>query len=296
MQAVACCPLCCSGTAAREAAVERGFTYRRCDACEVLFLDPMPDPAELVRRYGCSHGETFDRGADRTLSYERTLEARRRWELVGPRIRPGGLVVELGCGSGHFLAAAREAGRRVVGLEIGDEAIRLGREELGLDVRGGTLDDLPEEADAVVAFNVLSHLIDPEETLQQARRRLRGDGLLVLETGNVAELPARRFPPLGAPEHVLHYGERSVRRLLDRAGFRVERVERRNVEWQRSLLELRAQGRRPESGGGNGHGPLRPNRWRRPAARLLLAARYLLGRFGADARHFCTMFAFARPR
>lgn len=288
------CPLCGAAAGEPNAVAERDWTYHRCGGCDLLFLHPMPDPASLEHLYACHEGQTFNREADRSLTYERTLEARLRWKMVSRHLRPGGRIIELGCGGGHFLALARDAGHPVLGFELGNEAVGHAREAFGLDVRNGTLDGTPEPADAMVWFNVLSHLPEPERTLERAHAWLRPDGLLVLETGNVGELPAEKRPPLGAPEHVLHYGERSIRRLLDRAGFEIAAIERRNVEWQRSILGWRRP--RAASGGGNGAAAPKPSRWRRPAAWVLLNARYRLGRLGADARHFCTLFVFARRR
>jgi SAM-dependent methyltransferase len=285
------CFLCGSAEVEPAVATERGWGYHRCGRCEVLFLAPRPTPEELERIYQGHSGATFHRGADRTMRFERELEARLRWALVSRRLRPGARIVELGCGTGDFLALARARGHPVLGFEADDDPIRFAREAFGLDVRRGALEGKPEPADAMVWFNVLSHLADPAETLRTARRWLRPGGLLVIETGNVGELPARRFPPLGAPEHLFHFGERGLRRLLDRCGYEVIGLERRNVEWQRRLLGVRPP--RSNAAAAVPAAP-RPSPWRRPASWLLLTARFRLGRFGADKRHFCTLFIFAR--
>lgn len=281
------CRLCGSTDVEPGVARERGWTYHRCAACAFLFLHPAPTAGQLDAIYNGCAGHTFHRGADRALAYERRLEARLRYATIERHLKPGARIVELGCGGGHFLAVARDAGHPVVGFELGDDPVAFAREEFGLDVRRGTLDGDPEPADVLIGFNVLSHLPEPEETLGVARRWLRPGGLLVLETGNVGELAASRYPPLGAPEHIFHYGEPSLRALLDRCGYQVAGIDRRNVEWQRAMLAAKPKR--------SSNGAPRRRPWRRPLSWLLLTARFRLGRFNADARHFCTLFVFARP-
>jgi len=291
------CPLCASGgpTLHRE---EEGGRYFRCGRCGLVFLHPRPSPGELERLYQREEGATFHHGAEIREAYEKRLEARLRLRVLGPALRsaPSRTALEIGCGGGYLLDLLRRSGWSVSGTEMADDYVRFARGALGLDVGR----DFPRDRrfGAVLLFNVLSHLHDPPDDLARCREALLPRGVLVLETGNAAEVEPSRAGPLGAPEHLWHFSEASLRLLLGRLGFRDVRVRRFNVEWQRGAL--RRLGRRgagkPADGPPRESARPRPGRdlLRRLAAHVLLGLRFGLGRFLADRRHACTLFAAAR--
>ncbi len=297
MTVLPACPLC--KTPSPPWHVEAGATYHRCPVCPFLFLHPAPDAAELERLYEAEQGATFHHAAEIAASHEKRLEARHRLSLVGAALAqaPRRSALELGCGAGYLLERLRQDGWDVAGVEKAEAYLRFARETLGLDV---TRDPPPGPFGAVLLFNVLSHLHDPLAELRACRERLVPGGVLALETGNAAEVPPERVGHFGAPEHVWHFSEKALRDVLARAGFTDIRIRRRNVEPQRRLLRrlgaLRGTSRPPAAPPGAPPAP--PPRAasfkRRLASRILLWMRFTRGRFGADDRHFCTLFVTAR--
>lgn len=286
------CPLCRQDSG-RPHHDEAGCRYYRCARCGFVYLFPRPSVEELHRLYQEEAGATFHHGAEIREAFEKDLEARYRLAVAGPALRqaPVRSALEIGCGAGFLLARLRRMGWEVAGTEMSEDYLRFAR-TLGLEV--GT--EAPSRSfGAVLLFNVLSHLADPEEDLRAFGRRLFPGGVLVLETGNAAEVPPSRVGPHGAPEHLWHFSERNLRNLLGELGFRDVRVQRRNVEWQRGLLSLAGGLRRRRKGGGSSSAPrVRPRPPRAWASRLLLGLRFHAGRFLADRAHFCTLFVTAR--
>jgi SAM-dependent methyltransferase len=158
--------------------------------------------------------------------------------------RSTGRILEVGCGVGHFLTAARKVGFETWGTEISSSALtRL--QALGFDVRRGDLPDLrlpDEHFDAVVLFEVIEHLPDPGRYLQECRRLLRPGGLLLLTTPNFDSL-SRRL--LGArwrvvdPEHLVLMTPRGMQALLQRTGFATVSLSTRNIDPVEVLRVLR---------------------------------------------------------
>jgi hypothetical protein len=78
-------------------------------------------------------------------------------------------------------------------------------------------------------WHVLEHLTDPLAAIQRARTLLTDDGRLLISVPNLASLQARLFGPdwlhLDLPRHLFHFTPRSLERLLERSGFRVERID-----------------------------------------------------------------------
>jgi predicted SAM-dependent methyltransferase len=116
-------------------------------------------------------------------------------------------------------------------------AARVGRELHGIDIATGGLTDAPWPGgrfDYIHANNVLEHESDPLAALRSAHRLLDGGGRLqlVLPNGRFDRLPNDRlFRKLGKPVvtrhsgHLFFYSRRGLEELLERAGFRVLRLE-----------------------------------------------------------------------
>jgi len=145
--------------------------------------------------------------------------------------RRHGKLLDVGCAAGFFLHVAREAGFDVHGVDVATPMVRVAREELGLqNVREGTLRSAgyPDHAfDVVTLWDVIEHMHDPLDALEECRRVLKADGLLVLETQNVrsrfARLMGRRWHHFKMLEHLYHFDPRTCTVLLERAGFEVVR-------------------------------------------------------------------------
>lgn len=291
------CPLCSAGSPLpyRE---EAGHRYLRCGRCGFVFLFPTPSPAEIEALYQKEAGTTFHHGTGIRETYEKRLEARLRLRVVWPVLRtaPDRSALEIGCGAGYLLDHLRRAGWSTAGTEAAEIYVEFARRMLGLEV--GREPPRGRRFGAILLFDVLSHLTDPAARLAEFRHLLRPGGVLVLETGNAAELDPTRAGPLGAPEHTGHFTEGCLRELLTRLGYREVRIRRFNVEWQRQALARLGRRRGPaRAAPPGGPGLLRPpptSLAKRLGSHLLLGLRFGLGRLGADRRHACTLFVTGR--
>lgn len=75
-----------------------------------------------------------------------------------------GRLLDVGCGSGEFLAQMRELGWDVFGVEPDPQAARVAREQFGLTVWPGALAEasFPDGFfDAVTLNHVIEHVADP---------------------------------------------------------------------------------------------------------------------------------------
>jgi 2-polyprenyl-3-methyl-5-hydroxy-6-metoxy-1,4-benzoquinol methylase len=108
--------------------------------------------------------------------------------------------------------------------------VEIGRRRRGVDLRQGsveTVDEPPGSADAVAAFDVLEHVVDPLEALRRLRSIVDDDGILVLSTAAASGERAGGQDAAGSTSTVprLHvFTPRTLTWMLKRAGFRP-------VEW-----------------------------------------------------------------
>jgi SAM-dependent methyltransferase len=161
-----------------------------------------------------------------------------------PSFRPGGLLLEIGCAKGERMAMLRGLGWKVRGVEISPEACRLARDQYGLEVFCGELEEagLPDASvDAVLMSHLIEHVHDPIATLREVRRILRPGGVVVMETPNVRSLEQYVFRQYwydwDVPRHLFLFSARTLAHCCARAGLRVTRVGYSSYagDWIRSL-------------------------------------------------------------
>lgn len=155
----------------------------------------------------------------------------------------GGLrLAELGCGSGGLLPGLARFGD-VVGIEA-DPTLREAALARGLPVLPGALpDDLPmgdSALDAACLFDVLEHLDDERGALARIRSLLRPGGLLFLTVPAHPWLWSRHDELLG---HRRRYTLPRLRRIVEGAGLRIERVTYFNTLLAAPIVLLRLLGR-----------------------------------------------------
>lgn len=155
----------------------------------------------------------------------RRLVRRLRWDY--PRWVGRGRYLDVGCGSGGALGAARALGWKVAGIEI-DEAAAKKAQRFSDEVYVGDIFAAPFAPggfDLVTAFHVLEHVPDPIATLRRMLEWLAPRGVLVLEVPNAggvgAALFGRSWVPLDLPRHLSHFTRESLALAVEQAGGRI---------------------------------------------------------------------------
>ena len=221
----------------------------RCTGCGHVVTRPEPRESELAALYGDEYYGPEHRRFKGPLEGVTTLFRRWRGWYIARRLRPG-TVIDIGCGRGLLLDELRRRGWTVLGTELSDEAAQYAREVLGLPMKVGefhTLDLPPASADLVIMWQTFEHMREPHAVLRRVYEVLRPGGTAIVSVPNRESWQARVTGPswhhLDVPRHLHHYGESTLRRMLERHGLRVVRVEHFNTEqnpfgWLQSLLNV----------------------------------------------------------
>lgn len=230
------CPLCSSESVS--AAFPGYERVVRCGACGVGWTVGGGEPPPTYDE-GFFGGDYYTAYFARAGQWRHEARLRLRW-LLGAT-RPSTLL-EVGCGGGYFLEAARAAGIAVRGVEPAADGAEHARARLDLDVTTGRFEDVPLRGpfDAVCAFHVLEHVHDPAAFLAHARGLLAAGGLLALEVPNLDSARARRdrerWFNLVPDYHLWHFSPASLPRLVERAGFGAPQLD---TAFPRHYLRLR---------------------------------------------------------
>jgi 2-polyprenyl-3-methyl-5-hydroxy-6-metoxy-1,4-benzoquinol methylase len=141
-----------------------------------------------------------------------------------------GRVLDVGCGDGSLIELSGHMGWHVFGVEF-DKVAAASARGRGIEVLAAEVDDLPGRYesffDAVTLSHVIEHVHDPLAALQHCRRVMKPGAYLWLQTPNIDsagyEIYGRFWRGLESPRHLALFQPRSLREILERAGF--DRIE-----------------------------------------------------------------------
>jgi 2-polyprenyl-3-methyl-5-hydroxy-6-metoxy-1,4-benzoquinol methylase len=204
----------------------------RCTNCGLVFVNPRPAEPLLAEFYG---GRTYECHRPNDAGWVRD-KANVLLGRVRQHVPRAQRLLDYGCGGGFLLRQALRSGFDAIGLDIGTEARRTCAEQ-GFRVVADPSELAPGSFDAIVMHHVFEHVPDPRRTLAALQPLLSERGKVLIEVPNVASLRARLSLPwpsqyLGVDEryrafpiHLWYFEPRTLRRLLDDAGFRVTALE-----------------------------------------------------------------------
>lgn len=212
--------------------IEKGFNTLKCQKCGLIYLNPRPSEQEVRKIYSkdfftgqssCGIQGTGGYLATRELIIKSANETLKTIE----KYREKGRILDVGCATGFFLQTARIWGWETYGVEISKYASQYARQKLDLNVFAGKLTQARYESDyfdVITMFDVLSHLEDPLGNFCEMNRILKREGMIILRVGNKGWLYARlSWGYWGAPEHLYHFTKGTLKKMLEKAGFRIVR-------------------------------------------------------------------------
>ncbi|WP_339274913.1 methyltransferase domain-containing protein [Paenibacillus sp. FSL W8-0426] len=239
------CPICSGQSYAELYHIEGHDRFdtslHRCNNCGSVFMDPQPTEEYLTlfyqnMYYSKEHRQKMGWSteiSDITPGMMRNYEI--RMDLVESFVNqtryPRGVLLDIGCSTGHFLAEAQFRYWTVAGIEVSEKAANEGRENYGLNIITGTLNDElyeDESFDVVTAWDVIEHIPTPHNFMKNVKRILKKGGLFVANTPNVNSSASyhrgSQWRHLDPPLHVILYDHISLRILMKMHDFEILQI------------------------------------------------------------------------
>ena len=239
------------------------FQVLQCSGCEQIFLYPLPSEreiqllfAQLYATGGGSlpelesyYGFCFNDSPDNPL-----VQLYQQWlDRIEDQHRPGRLL-DVGSGTGLFLAIAARRGWEVYGIDDSSEASQVARDRFGLDLWVGDFADFESRGlcfDVITGWDIIEHTRRPVELLETMRRCLSPGGSFVLSTPDQASIldliagalyrltrgrSTAALEKFYIEQHFLYFTQTSLDRALDRAGLEVTNMQAEITDLRRLTL------------------------------------------------------------
>jgi SAM-dependent methyltransferase len=212
-------------------AEENGFSLVKCDSCGLLFMENLPEHAEIMEAHkqGKHSGvkELDVTGRFSPVKISQYLEVLK--DLYSGDVDRINTWLDVGCGHGEFMVAVEKYSSGKIAVK-GTEP-NISKQESartrGLDVSYFDIATHEGKYDVVSMLNVYSHLPDPPAFIQELKRLLNPNGELILETGDTASLPVKdHYRPFYLPDHISFASEKIVVGILEQQNFEILEIRK----------------------------------------------------------------------
>jgi predicted TPR repeat methyltransferase len=154
-------------------------------------------------------------------------------DLIQRHARRKHTLLDLGAAGGELGSALRPHFQKTIGFEYNVDCVGQlsGRFDQIVIADLERTRELPSGVDAIVLADVLEHLRSPDHALSLVRQALSEDGRAFISVPNIANITIRLGLLFGVFEyrdrgildetHLRFYTKRTIRRQIERAGFRI---------------------------------------------------------------------------
>lgn len=228
------CPACDS-TQSRNLGIKNELEIVSCTNCNSLYAPYTPWYTSKLY-----YGNYYEQ----RICEEPPIVHKRLREITGQfsKYRQTNRLLDVGCGAGLLLQAARDHGWQAQGIDVSESSVRH-VQSLGLEAFHGELKDAQFQQgqfDVITAAEIVEHLFDPLAVVTEVHRLLRPGGLFWLTTPHVRSITSRvkglSWRCVCPPEHLQLFSITGLRALLQRGGFREVRFQTTGVDpvelWQ----------------------------------------------------------------
>ena|GEM_PF-887394 len=220
----------CGSSESRVLFKEGMFRIQKCTSCGLVYVSPHPTKEALEEYYARFYPADSD---DVVVSWSHDASFRQALRILKHYCPDGGRLLDVGCGLGIFMQTLGNEWEPT-GIEPNANACERARKAVPrATIIHGDVMSVPapaEKYDAATLLASLEHMADPASALQRVGSMLTEKGLIVVRVPYIGPFFAIKhaipwFPvQCGAPRHLYDFSPRTLRLMLERNGYLVERL------------------------------------------------------------------------
>lgn len=224
------CPVCKS-IKKKNYLVKYDIPIVTCEKCDLTFATKQPRDFDDVY----SQNDYLEKSI---LSYDKNRKYRiKRFGLerieILKKYKKKGKLLDFGCGTGWFLEGAKDHFESY-GVEYSDNIRNWLLEKFNIKTFK-TLDNIKQEKfDIITAFDVIEHVPDPLDLLNNLKKKLKKDGIIFIYTPNFDSMG---FNYLGLknnllcpPNHLFYFNKKSFDYMCKKINLKIVETQYRGLD------------------------------------------------------------------
>ncbi|TWO34008.1 class I SAM-dependent methyltransferase [Seonamhaeicola sediminis] len=214
-----------------------GETFKLIQNSKHGYLETSPQPSKesLPRYYKSedyiSHTDSQRNLFEKAYHWVRELALKNKISLINSFNLESKNLLDIGCGTGDFLLAAKRNGWAVFGVEPNEQARLIANSKTTNSVfETEKLSTFKEASfDVITLWHVLEHLPQLEDQITNFKKLLKPNGFLVIAVPNYKSYDARHYKEFWAaydvPRHLWHFNRTSVSSLFSKIKMQVVKIK-----------------------------------------------------------------------
>lgn len=234
------CPICEKTSFSNYLNVEdhtvshKEFTIQQCNNCDFLLTNPRPSEEEIGAYYQSSayishHDEAKD-AMSRIYTSVRDYTINQKVKLINDISQARGSLLDIGCGTGNFIQAAKKDTWHVSGTEPDSGARNVAIKRVGDHIYGGIQTPELDNGlfDIITLWHVLEHIHNLNDNIVWIKNHLKEHGKIVIAVPNPQSYDAGKYGRFWAaydvPRHLYHFTKASMKALLTKHDLLVTQI------------------------------------------------------------------------
>ncbi|MFQ6677614.1 MAG: class I SAM-dependent methyltransferase [Fidelibacterota bacterium] len=239
------------------------FDIMECPSCRLGITSPFPEKDIIGSYYESdeyiSHSDQTRSLFDGVYKMVRSIMLSKKRRLVESALgRKTGKLLDMGCGTGHFLNMMKSNGWDVAGIDASIKARTFVKNQFGISVNSQTeWLNSDEKYDIITCWHSLEHVHEPWIYLEKIRMQLNTNGVLIAALPNYESTDADKYgadwAAYDVPRHLYHFSPHSAEKIMTGNGFSIMDIRRMQFDgFYVSMLSAQHRGQSAISGLWNG--------------------------------------------
>ena len=190
-----------------------------------------PQPKNLEKYYDpknyISHSDDKNSFIEKVYQQVKKITLNKKVKLIDQYSLDEKSLLDIGCGTGEFLAYAKNKNWNTVGVEVNQNA-RNKASNKNLKIYK-SLEDLPNRQFNIISlWHVLEHLPNLNEKISLIKTKLDDNGTLIIAVPNYKSYDAKHYKEFWAaydtPRHLWHFSQDAIKILFEKHNFKVTKT------------------------------------------------------------------------
>lgn len=191
-----------------------------------------PIPENLDRYYQSedyiSHTDSKRSLFEKAYHWVKQYTLFQKERLISSYIKSKGNLLDIGAGTGDFLAYAQSKKWKVTGIEPSSRAKELAQKK-GVSFVNSTEELSDNSFDVITMFHVLEHVEDLDKQLSELKRISKPNGIIIVAVPNFKSYDAKYYKEFWAaydvPRHIWHFSKRSIKKLFSEKEIELQKIK-----------------------------------------------------------------------
>ena len=201
------------------------------ESLDMLVTSPQPDSENLGKYYDSpnyiSHTDGNKTLFEKLYQAVKNIALKNKLNLINSLSENKGKILDIGAGTGDFLAFVKQNGWQTIGVELSQKAKEIAIKK-GVQFVNEISELENQSFDIITMWHVLEHVPDLEKQIQELKRLLKPNGTLIVAVPNFKSFDANHYKEFWAaydvPIHFWHFSKTAIKLLFEKQNMKLEKV------------------------------------------------------------------------